>query len=259
MKKCKHCNTPNPDAANFCGYCGSKFEPTTKDGSGSDLIVDSTDMPGQNDNMPAKKLLLFFICDVSSSMKGAKIGALNDAIEEVLPMLSGISSSYNNYIEVEIAVLQFSSGAQWTCPKPVAARGFEWRPLTVSGGADFGEACKELAKKLTHKEGGFMYSPTSSIPPAFILLSDGQPTDSYEAPLQKLKENKWFQVGIKSAIAIGDDADKVMLRKFAPELVFTVHDVTSCLRSVVFGHIDYYCEKYFDELCRELDARKRRK
>jgi uncharacterized protein YegL len=51
------------------------------------------------------------------------------------------------------------------------------------------------------------------------------PSDEYQSALVSLKENKWFNVAIKAAIAIGDDANKQVLTEFTgnSELVLTAH------------------------------------
>jgi uncharacterized protein YegL len=182
-------------------------------------------MPISNEEMPAKKLVLFFIVDTSYSMDGGKIGALNNAIEEVLPMLGDISKDNNDSV-IEIAVLEFSSGAKWTFPTSIPAEDFTWKNLAVNGMTDLGDACKELKNKLSHKT-GFMTNATGCFAPVCILLSDGGPTDSYEKPLADLHENKWFKHGVKIAIAIGNDANTDVLTEFTgnKEAVFTVHNI----------------------------------
>ena len=89
-----------------------------------------------------------------------------------------------------------------------------------------GAACSELASKLS-RSGGFMQSASGSFAPAIILLSDGGPTDDYNTGLVKLKANNWFKSAIKIAIAIGDDADKDVLKDFtgSSEAVITVHNI----------------------------------
>jgi len=183
-------------------------------------------MPISMDPMPAKKLVIFFVVDTSYSMDGAKIGALNHAVEEILPMVGEISKN-NNDADIEIAVLQFSSGVKWSYSNPISAESFLWRTLTVDGSTDFGAACSELSSKLTKKTGGFMQSASGSFVPVFILLSDGEPTDIYQGPLKNLKEINWFKAGIKIAIAIGDDANIIVLTEFtgSNESVYTVHNV----------------------------------
>ena len=72
-----------------------------------------------------------------------------------------------------------------------------------------------------------MKSASGSFAPVIILMSDGQPTDLYARELDSLKRNKWFQAAIKIAIAIGDDADKVVLEQFTgnKEMVIAVHNI----------------------------------
>ena len=72
-----------------------------------------------------------------------------------------------------------------------------------------------------------MQSASGSFAPAIILLSDGGPTDNYEVGLAKLQSNNWFKSAIKIAIAIGDDADKDVLKQFTgnSEAVITVHNI----------------------------------
>ena len=44
-------------------------------------------------SVPRRTMTLFFVIDTSGSMAGNKIGAVNDAVENVLPMLDEISAS----------------------------------------------------------------------------------------------------------------------------------------------------------------------
>ena len=168
---------------------------------------------------------LFFMVDTSGSMSGAKIGAVNDAIRNVLPIVREISDS-NADAEIKVAALEFSSGVNWLYDEPKLAKDFIWQDVTAGGLTSLGGACAELAAKLS-RNGGFMQSASGSFAPAIILLSDGGPTDNYEAGLAKLQTNNWFKSAIKIAIAIGDDADKDVLTQFTGtnEAVFTVHNI----------------------------------
>ena len=88
-----------------------------------------------------------------------------------------------------------------------------------------GAAFKSLEEKL-HKERGFMKTASGSFAPVFIHLSDGDPTDNFEHELKKLQGNNWFRSGVKVAIAIGNDANREILKKFtgSDESVLTVHN-----------------------------------
>ena len=175
--------------------------------------------------IPRRTMTLFFLIGTSGSMDGCKIGAVNESMREVLPMISDISAA-NPDAEINVAVLQFSKGASWIYKEPRPASDFEWNDLSAAGASvDLGEACRELNRKLS--KNGFMKSASGSYAPAIILLLDSEPTDDFEAGLADLKKNGWFRVAIKIAIAIGDDANKEKLAKFTgtSETVFSVHNI----------------------------------
>ena len=176
-------------------------------------------------SVPRRTMTLFFLIDTSGSMEGNKIGAVNDAVVNVLPMLNDISET-NPDAEIKVAALEFSNGVNWLYDEPKLAKDFIWQDVAASGLTSLGAACSELASKLS-RSGGFMQSASGSFAPAIILLSDGGPTDDYNTGLVKLKANNWFKSAIKIAIAIGDDADKDVLKDFtgSSEAVITVHNI----------------------------------
>jgi uncharacterized protein YegL len=59
-----------------------------------------------------------------------------------------------------------------------------------------------------------MQEATGSFAPAIFLMSDGEPTDDWEGGLNILKQNNWFKAGVKVAVAIGDEANKEVLKAF---------------------------------------------
>lgn len=176
-------------------------------------------------SVPRRTMTLFFLIDTSGSMEGSKIGAVNDAVDNVLPILNDISET-NPDAEIKVAALEFSSGVNWLYDEPKAASDFKWQDVSAGGLTSLGAACAELAAKLSRSD-GFMQTPSGSFAPAIILLSDGGPTDDYASGLAKLKVNNWFKSAIKIAIAIGDDADKDVLKDFtgSSEAVITVHNI----------------------------------
>ncbi len=177
------------------------------------------------DEIPRKVMTLFYLVDTSGSMSGAKIGALNTAVRETLPIIKEISEN-NSDSKIKISVLEFSSGCEWMYPAPKEVETFEWRDLQAGGLTSLGEAYDNLSQKLSHSH-GFMMEATGSFAPVIILLSDGAPTDHPEYALDKLKANNWFKVATKIAIAIGDDCIKQTLIDFTgnEEAVLTVHNV----------------------------------
>lgn len=177
-----------------------------------------------NESVPRRKMTLFFLIDKSGSMSGHKIGSVNDTIENVLPTIGEISDE-NPDAEINVAALEFSTGVQWKYSEPKDAKEFVWQKVVAEGLTSLGAACEELNRKLS-RNGGFMSSPSGCYAPAIILLSDGGPTDNFSAGLATLQNNSWFKNAIKVAIAIGDDADKNVLKEFTGnmEAVITVHN-----------------------------------
>ena len=71
-----------------------------------------------------RTMVLFFIIDTSGSMRGAKIGQVNAAIEGILPKIKEISKE-NADAEIKVCVLNFAIKAKWCC---------RWLPIISSDG-----------------------------------------------------------------------------------------------------------------------------
>jgi len=184
--------------------------------------------------IPRKSMTLFFMIDTSGSMSGSKIGAVNAAIEEVIPELKDISAN-NADAEVKIAALEFSHNAKWiTDSGPVPVDNFIWRYMDAGGNTAMGDACRKLNEALSTKT--FMKEAVGSFAPAVFMLSDGEPTDDFSSGLEELKKNNWFKAAIKVAVAIGDDANKTCLAKFtgSPESVLEVHNAAMLRKMIKF-------------------------
>lgn len=185
-----------------------------------------------NESIPRRQMTLFFLIDKSGSMDGSKIGSVNDAIENVLPIIGEISDE-NPDAEIRVAALEFSTDTRWLYDEPKEGKDFIWQKVTAEGLTSLGEACRELNKKLS-RSNGFMSSPSGCYAPAIILLSDGGPTDDFESGLAVLKNNSWFKSAIKIAIAIGDDADMDVLKQFTGSLeaVIKVHNIDALKKMI---------------------------
>lgn len=53
-----------------------------------------------------------------------------------------------------------------------------------------------------------------ALPPVLVLISDGQPSDDFNGGLKRLLSEKWGDKAVRIAIAIGDDADTEVLKRF---------------------------------------------
>ncbi len=163
---------------------------------------------------PAKKsMVIFFMVDTSESMEGSKLESLNKVMGEILPELIGVGEAGT---DVKVAVLSFASGCEWITPEPVLIEEYQrWEPLQAEGVTDLGDACEELCSKLSRKS--FLHSPSLSYAPVIFLITDGYPTDNYRKGFDLLKKNRWFQYGLKVALAIGSNVDMDILQEFTDD------------------------------------------
>lgn len=179
-----------------------------------------------------RTLNLFLMIDVSGSMAGEKIAAVNDAVRNVIPIINNIGES-NPDAEIKLSAMTFSDTVVWQTPQPVAASQLSWSDQTASGMTCLGKACNELNRQLSYKT-GFLKSASGSYAPVVILLSDGGPTDDFNEGMKTLEGNAWFRHSTRISIAIGNDADTNVLGMFTgnPELVFRVHNIDA-LKTVI--------------------------
>lgn len=155
-----------------------------------------------------RPLHFIFIADCSGSMAGAKIQSLNHAIREAIPHMREVAHGNPN-AEVLVRAIRFSNGAQWHIVKPTNVDAFEWTDLSVDGMTSMGRALLLVTDALKTPP-----MPERALPPVLVLISDGQPTDDFDAGLRALMAEPWGKKAVRLGIAIGEDADTTVLQRF---------------------------------------------
>lgn len=159
--------------------------------------------------LATRPLHFIWMADCSGSMKtDGKIQALNVAIHEAIPHMQKVAGENPN-AQVLVRAIKFSSGAQWHISQPTPVEDFKWEDLTADGVTDMGKALSMVAEQLKIPP-----MTDRALPPVLVLISDGQPTDSFEKGLKALMEQPWGKKAVRIAIAIGSDADYDVLQKF---------------------------------------------
>jgi uncharacterized protein YegL len=159
--------------------------------------------------LASRPLHFIWIADSSGSMQqDGKIQALNTAIREAIPHMRKVADDNPN-AQVLVRAVKFSNGAQWHISQPTPVADFAWNDLSAEGETDLGKALTLVAEQLK-------MPPMSdrALPPVLVLISDGQPTDDFDAGLKTLLEQPWGKKAVRIAIAIGQDADHEVLQKF---------------------------------------------
>jgi uncharacterized protein YegL len=148
-----------------------------------------------------RPLNFFLLADCSGSMAAAgKIAALNTAVREVLPHLAETANN-NPHAQVLVRAIRFGTGASWHIGEAADAENLVWEDLQAGGYTDLGAAIDLLATALTVPP-----MQERALAPAIVLVSDGMPTDEYDAALQRLLAMPWGARSVRMAVAIGHDA-----------------------------------------------------
>ncbi len=158
--------------------------------------------------LATRPLHFIWIADASGSMAGDKIHSLNFAIRDAIPHMQKVADENPN-AQVLVRALAFSSGAQWTISQPTPIADFKWTDVKAGGVTDMGKALAMVAEQLHIPP-----MTERALPPVLVLISDGQPTDDFQTGLRALMDQAWGKKAVRIAIAIGDDADKDVLKEF---------------------------------------------
>jgi uncharacterized protein YegL len=157
----------------------------------------------------AKRPLHFiWLADCSGSMKGPKIQTLNVAIHEAIPHMRS-NAAQNPHAQVLVRAIRFATGAQWHIRNPTPVDDFKWLDLTADGYTCMGEALTMVADVLQPP-----LMENRAFPPVLALVTDGQPTDDFNAGLKAVLSRPWGQKAVRVAIGIGEDVDYEVLEKF---------------------------------------------
>ena len=183
-----------------------------------------------------QELNVIFVIDNSGSMQGEKIGAVNNAIRDIMSIMPDIQDDTGD-ATIKISAMTFSDDAKWIYSEPKTIEEFKWRDIGTEGATNLSAAYDELSRYLCKRESGGKMPDLGGVAPSIILMTDGMPTSyDWQKHLADLKKRGWFKVALKYAITIEVNTDEArdVLTKFTgnPETVLTVYSAEA-LRRVI--------------------------
>lgn len=157
----------------------------------------------------AKKLPVVLLLDVSGSMSGEKINILYDSVVE---MVNSFVAAQAKETIIDVSIITFGSKVElhtsYTAVADLQNKGIS--KFRADGMTPMGMALKMAKDMIDDKD----TTPSNIYRPAVVLVSDGQPNDSWEKPLDSFIKDGRSEKCQRFAIAIGKDADQKVLEKF---------------------------------------------
>lgn len=159
-----------------------------------------------------RRLPVYLLLDTSGSMMGEPIEAVRQGLRALVADLRGDPNALET---AYLSVITFSQGAQQVCPL-TELLSFEEPELEAKGPTSLGEALMLLDDCLDTEVRKASETQKGDWRPLVFLMTDGQPTDDYEAAAARIKQKK---VGNIIACAAGTGADSSALKHITETVV----------------------------------------
>ncbi|MGK0290451.1 MAG: hypothetical protein ACI86H_001910 [bacterium] len=136
----------------------------------------------------------------------SKMDELNEAVQK---MLDSFKDEEKMEVEILVSIITFGDNATLHLA-PTKASNIKWENIKADGETALGSALKMAKNMIEDKE----ITPSRAYRPTIILISDGQPNDSWEQPLENFITQGRSSKCDRMAMAIGHDADENVLKRF---------------------------------------------
>ncbi|HBO6379792.1 TPA: VWA domain-containing protein, partial [Pseudomonas aeruginosa] len=158
----------------------------------------------------ARPLPIIVLADTSGSMSvDGKIEALNKGLKD---MISSFAGESRLRAEIQVSVITFGgSQAELNLPLTPAHQLQSFTPLVAEGMTPLGGALSLASEMIEDKDS----IPSRAYKPVIVLVSDGYPNDDWQGPFARLVNGERSSKATRFAMAIGADAEEVMLSDFA--------------------------------------------
>ncbi len=170
----------------------------------------------------SKRLPIYLLVDVSGSMAGAPITAVNDGLQVFETTLKGDPMAMET---AYVSVISFESDARQVIPLS-SVTSFTAPTLMAGGATSLGKALELLGKAIDSEIVEKSHESPGDCKPLVFLLTDGEPTDDWQGPLATLKNRLNRKPASIFAIGCGPNVNKSVLHQIT-ESVMLMADVTS--------------------------------
>lgn len=159
-----------------------------------------------------------------------KIQILNEAVRK---MIESFAAEERVETEFLISIIVFGDGATQHLP-PTPASSVKWADMTADGCTAMGAAFS-LAKGLIEDK---KVVPSRAYRPTVVLVSDGEPTDDWEQPLESLISEGRSSKCFFMAMGIGENPGMLVLERFISKTPVLAEVNGAAIRNTVFRAFD---------------------
>jgi uncharacterized protein YegL len=151
--------------------------------------------------MASRPLHFIWLADGSGSMRvEGKIQALNHAIREAIPHMRAAAQE-NPHATVYVNAIRFGDDARWLDERLTPVSEFRWSDIEAVGATALGEALTMVGDALQPP-----LMTDRALAPVIALVTDGLPTDDFQAGLDHLLAKPWGRQAMRIVVAIGEDS-----------------------------------------------------
>nr|WP_314474675.1 VWA domain-containing protein [uncultured Capnocytophaga sp.] len=159
-----------------------------------------------------RRLPVYLLLDTSGSMTGEPIEAVKNGVQMMIHSLRQNPQAIETAF---VSIITFDSDAKQLIPLTDLAS-FQTVDLKAAGTTALGAALSLLADKLENEVTKTTLEQKGDWKPIVFIITDGVPTDDWQAGFQKLKAVK---KGLIVGCAAGNNADDKVLKEIADQVV----------------------------------------
>lgn len=136
----------------------------------------------------------------------SKIRVLNNAVRRMIDSFAAEERSETDFL---VSIITFGDQAVLHL-SPQSASSVQWADMQADGNTAMGSALSLVKNLIEDKD----VIPSRAYRPTVVLVSDGQPTDTWEQPLESLITSGRSAKCFFMAMGIGENPGKLVLERF---------------------------------------------